>query len=59
MKKKEKIWWILIGVVLAIADLMAIHNIRATDAKLKVEFYVLAASIVVFIILAIRMKAKR
>lgn len=59
MKKGEKIVWIVLVIIFGMADLMALHNIYATDARLVTEYVVLGASIVVFIILALYFVNKR
>lgn len=59
MKKGEKIVWIVLVIIFGMADLMALHNIYATDARLVTEYVVLGASMVVFIIVALYFINKR
>ena len=59
MKKGEKIIWIVLVIFFGVADLMALHNIYATDARLVTEYVVLGASFIVFLILALYFIRKR
>lgn len=59
MKKGEKIIWIALIVVFGVADLMALHNIYATDARLTTEYVVIGVSFIVFLILALYFIRKR
>ncbi|MDZ7777756.1 MAG: hypothetical protein U5L09_20135 [Bacteroidales bacterium] len=59
MKKSVKIWIIVFVILLGIADLMALHNIYATDIILYKEYIILVISLFIYIYLAYRLFSRR